>query len=295
MNADNNLLFANNKLTEANEKFAKVNKELVAVNKELFLINNQMKQHNIKQKEFIAISCHELRTPLQIILGYVEMLLVKPSNIEYVKFIKRNAERLQNILANLIDISKIDNNLLILYKEKFNLGEVISDTVQDFRNQIVFDKKNVSIVYDDIYIEKKDEIRLVVDGDKQRIIQVISNIIDNAIKATKEGTIHINLEPNYNANINKCNVDNISKEILVKITDSGIGINPQLFPQLFSKFFSSAKTDRSGTTGTGLGLYISKAIIEAHGGKIWAENNKDGKGSTFLFSLPLIDSKTIVQ
>ncbi len=190
-------------------------------------------------------------------------------------------QRLQKNVSNILDISRIDNNALVLNKEKFNLSEVILDTVQDFRNQIIFDNKNVSIVYDNIYIEKKDEIRIVIDGDKQRIIQVISNIIDNAIRVTKEGTIRIDLGRNDNANINKDNIDNISKEIFIKITDSGIGIHPQSFPRL-SKFFST-----SGTGGTGLGLYISKAIIESHGGKIWAENNKDGKGATFSFSLPL--------
>jgi len=114
LNSDNNLLFINNKLTEANKKFTKVNKELAAVNKELFLINEQLKQHHIKQKEFIAISSHELRTPLQSILGYAEILLETPQNIEYIKFIKTNAKRLERIVSDILDISKIDNNLLIL-------------------------------------------------------------------------------------------------------------------------------------------------------------------------------------
>jgi signal transduction histidine kinase len=285
LNADNNLLIVNNKLTKTNEEFAKVNKDLAVVNEELVHVNEQIKQRDIKQKEFISIASHELRTPTQSILGYAELMLLEPQiKTKYVKLIMRNAKRLQKIISDILDISKIDNNALTLNKEHFKLTEVISGIVHDLRDQLIQNNKSVNIIYDNIDIEKEEEEKdIVIDGDKERITQVISNILDNAIRFTKEGIIHINIERNNIINNNKDNIDSNSEEIIIKIIDSGKGIDAQSIPHLFSKFYST-----SGKGGTGLGLYICKAIIEAHNGKIWAENNKDGKGSTFSFTLPVI-------
>jgi len=195
----------------------------------------------------------------------------------------RNAERLQKMITDLLVMSKIDNNALTLNKEQFNLNEVISSTVEDIREHIISKIKKVNVVYNkNRSINDKD---LVIDGDKERIGQVISNILDNAIKFTKGGTISIDIEKNSDIDNDKDITDdnNKSKEIIIiNIQDTGKGIDPKTFPHLFSKFFST-----SGTGGTGLDLYISKNIVDAHGGKIWAKNNEDGKGATFSFSLPL--------
>ena len=108
-------------------------------------------------------------------------------------------------------------------------------------------------------------------GDKNRINQVISNLLSNAIKFTNSGSINITLEKDISDN-----------KLSIYIRDTGLGIDQNVLPKIFSKFVTKSKD------GTGLGLFISKSIIEAHGGKIWAENNKDGKGAIFSFSLPLI-------
>jgi signal transduction histidine kinase len=181
-------------------------------------------------------------------------------------------------------MSKIDNNALTLNKEQFNLNEVISSTVDDIREHIISDNKKINIVYNNNSkgIRYKD---IVIDGDKERIIQIISNILHNAIKFTKKGTISIDIEKRDGIDNNKDNKDNNNKSdeiIIINIKDTGKGIDSKTFPHLFSKFFST-----SGRGGTGLGLYISKNIVDAHGGKIWAKNNEDGKGATFSFSLPL--------
>ena len=285
MNTDNNLLIVNNKLTKTNEEFAKVNKDLIAVNKELVNVNEQIKQRNIKQKEFISIASHELRTPTQSIFGYTELMLLEPqTKTKYTNLIMRNANRLQKIISDILDVSKIDNNALTLNKEHFKLTEVISCIVHDLRDQLIHNNKSVNIIFDDIDIEKEEEEKdIVIYADKERITRVISNILDNAIRFAKEGIIHINIERNNIINNNKDNIDNNSEEIIIKIIDSAKGLDTQSIPRLFSKFYST-----SGTGGTGLGLYICKAIIEAHDGKIWAENNKYGKGATFSFTLPLV-------
>ena len=222
LNADNNLLIVNNILTKTNEEFAKVNKDLAAVNKELVRVNEQIKQRNIKQKEFISIASHELRTPTQSILGYTELMLLEPqTKTKYAKLIMRNANRLQKIISDILDVSKIYNNALTLNKEHFKLTEVISGIVTWSRDQLIHNNKSVNIIFDNIDIEKEEEENnIVIDADKERITQVISNILDNAIRFTKEGIIHINIERNNIINNNKDNIDSNSEEIVIKIIDS---------------------------------------------------------------------------
>ena len=294
-NSDNSLLIISKELAETNAKFAAVNKELAGVNKEFAGVNGQIKQYHSKQNEFIHIISHELKTPIQSIMGYVEMLLSEPEKkFEYGKHIMRNAERLQKTITDILVISKIDNNALALNKEQFDLNELISSTIQDIREHVIPDDKKIYIFYNNKGTKEKG---IIIEADKQRIIQVISNILDNAIRFTKEGIISIDIEINNsiiddtnnynfgNSNNNNSNSsDNkASEEIIINIKDSGKGIDSKAFPHLFSKFFST-----SGTGGTGLGLYICKSIVESHGGKIWAKNNEDGeKGATFSFSLPL--------
>ncbi len=280
---EESLIAANDKLAENTQKFAITNKELASVNKELVTSNEQIKQLALKQKEFIEITAHELRTPTQAILGYSEMMISNPSvNMEYPKRIMRNASRLQKLVSNILDMAKIDNNEFSLDKKPFNLDDLIITIVEDIQSQVSQDKENLSIHYNTASIIKrgkeKEDIKIVAD--KDRITQVITNLLDNAIRFTEKGTIVITISRDdiYKDNGNR----NYLKEIIVKVKDSGKGLDPQLYSKVFSKFFSSSE---SGSTG--LDLYICKAIIEAHGGKIWVETNEDEKGTTFSFSLPL--------
>jgi two-component system, OmpR family, sensor histidine kinase VicK len=140
--------------------------------------------------------------------------------------------------------------------------------VQDYRNEIEKDD-NITLLY-----ESKNDINLFVKADRYRITQVISNLLNNATKFTKEGAVSVTLE--------KKKEDN-QQEVLVSVKDSGTGIHSDILPRLFSKFATKAEK------GTGLGLFISRSIVEAHGGRIWGENNIDGKGARFSFTLPLLD------
>ena len=287
--SNNSLLTANEELAKTNESFVKVNKELASVNKELAEINEQIKHHNMKQKEFIHIASHELRTPTQAILGYIELLLSEPqSKFEYGEPILRNAKRLQKTISDILFISKIDNNLLKLSNEGFNLEETILQVIEDTRNQIILEKKNVSIIYDPMSLKRADKEKdkdIVIEGDKERIAQVVSNILDNAVRFGKDGAITVSVDTNSTVTIDMDDDDddgNSLEEVTISIKDSGKGIDPEILPRLFSKFIF-----KEGTGGTGLGLYICKSIVESHGGRIWAENNEDGKGSTFRFSLPV--------
>jgi two-component system, OmpR family, sensor histidine kinase VicK len=230
----------------------------------------RLKINDKMQKEFINIAAHELRTPVQPILSLSQILQSEKSNNtkqqEFLDAIVRNAKRLQRLTENILDVTRIESQSLQLKKERFSLNEIIRNVINDVNNQAGVGNNNNSAV--SILFEPKQDV--FVEADKVRINEVISNLLKNAIQFTKEGTITIAAAEKMNYN-----------EVLISIKDTGTGIDPEIMPRLFTKFISKS------VAGTGLGLFISKSIIEAHGGKIWAENNADGKGATFAFSLPL--------
>jgi signal transduction histidine kinase len=267
--------------------------QLTTINKELLEAYEQLKVHERMQQDFINIAAHELRTPTQSIVGYTELLqhdfnLNKqnpndgdPSTQDSLEALRRNAIRLKNLTNDILDVSRIEAGTLRLNKERINLNEKIRNVVKDISNtnlqvaekgltiQFLNDKENVVIEY-------------YVNADKSRLFQVLSNLINNAIKfAGINGVISITLDKtDYSMSGNSDTVKE-NGYAFVRVKDNGSGIDPEIQSRLFSKF--ATKSD----IGTGLGLFIAKSIIEAHGGKIFAENNSDGRGATFTFSLPI--------
>jgi two-component system, OmpR family, sensor histidine kinase VicK len=243
---------------------------------ELKQAHEQLKVHDKMQKEFINIAAHELRTPIQPIIGLAEVLNSKARDIEQQELLGvviRNAKRLRRLTEDILDVTKIEGSSLSLNKEFFNLNEAITNTIDDIRTSTEFELlKNVELIYESQQEQQHQE--LLVEADKARITQVIFNLLINAVKFTKDGRISITVTEKKDNNNNK-------KELIFSIKDTGSGIHPEILPRLFSKFATKS------FAGTGLGLFISKHIIEAHGGKIWAENNSNGKGATFYFSIPL--------
>jgi signal transduction histidine kinase len=243
------------------------------------MINEQLQKADEMQKEFIHIAAHELRNPIQPILGLSEVMRSKitdPEQIGMLDVTIRNAKRLRRLTEDILDVSKIESQKpLQLNKEKFNLTEILLNTVADFRNDISRDNddnnsnsKNINpSVKLELVSSERDVIK--VQADKSRINQVITNLLSNAFKFTKRGNITITTQKT---------TDGL---VIISVKDSGSGIDPEIMPRLFTKFATRSNT------GTGLGLFISKGIVESHGGKIWARNNLDGNGATFSFSLPL--------
>ena len=239
----------------------------------------ELRIHSKMQKEFIDIAAHELRTPIQPILGLTRILHSNNNGNrrstaeqdELLDVIMRNAKRLQRLADDILDVTKIESESLNLKKGFFNLNDVITNTIDDMIANIATSQQGdlIKLVYQpcDIFIE----------ADKARITQVISNILNNAVKFT-EAKLNKGEGGRGIININAEKVD--GGQAIVSINDIGIGIDPGIMPRLFEKFASKS------FQGTGLGLYICKSIIEAHDGTIWAENNKDGRGATFYFSLP---------
>jgi len=230
-------------------------------------VYERLKGHDIMQKEFISIASHELKTPTQAILGYSELLQQHPENDQDIREgIQRNALRLQNLTNNILDVSKIDSNTLKLKKERFNVIEKIAEVVHDMK----------SIGGIDINLLESNKNPIMIKADKIRIYQVISNLLTNAVNFTKNSHNDNTLITVY-AEVKKSK----SNEVVISVKDNGTGIDPDIQDKLFSKFASKSEI------GMGLGLFISKGIVKAHGGNIWAQNNEDRNGATFAFSLPL--------
>ena len=262
-----------NALNKTNIQMGIMSKQLRKSNLSLQNANEQLRQHDKIQKEFINMAAHELRTPIQPILGLADVLrdyVTDSHQSKLLDVIMRNAKRLQRLSCDILDVSKIESSLLKISKSKIDLNEKIKNVINDVENG--YDDGNNSNVK--IIFEPKETI--FVYADKDRIHQVLSNLLNNAIKYTKNGIVTINTSIANGSNNNA----NDDKEAIVTIMDTGCGITPEIMQKLFSKFVTTS------SHGTGLGLFISKGIIEAHGGRIWAENNSNGVGSSFSFSLP---------
>lgn len=271
----------------------------------------KLAEYDQMQKDFINIAAHELRTPIQPILGlsviirngilnfskqlqimqgaafYKELQnastrpIPAPAHstdsrsalstsidefVPMVDTINRNAKRLEKMTNYLLDLSRIENNKsLELSKEEFDLRKKIENVINDMRSTIP-DDKGIRIRFE--YKVKKASV--MIDADKERIFEVISNLLTNAIKITENGEEILVV------------LDEKDGQAIVTVIDSGSGIAPEIYPNLFTKFVTKSEK------GTGLGLFIAKNIIEAHGGKIWAKNNSNGRGATFGFSLPTL-------
>jgi len=242
--------------------------------KELQETTKKLTYHDKLQKEFIDIAAHEFRTPIQSVLGYSEMIHANLKNFDqYFEKIIRNAKRLEKLTEDVLDVSRIEGKNLQLSKSYFDLNQTIKQVIEDHQKEAL--NKEVQIIFD-----SKKNIPATVYADEARLQQVIDNLLSNAINFTQNGTITITA---YRAQVDtKGEMDESDREsTVVEIRDTGTGINSEMLPRLFDKFATRSMS------GTGLGLYISKSIVDSHDGKIWAYNNKDGKGATFTFTLPV--------
>ena len=249
------------------------------------ILNEELKNTERLQKEFIDVAAHELRNPIQPILSLSAILQSKEEGDikqyrELLDVINRSAKKLQGLTEDILDVSRIESQTLKLNKNQINLNEVIIHTLADFKSQLRSEGKDNKINLE--FVSKENEDTHFVHADQGRITQVVSNLLSNAVKLTEEGSITVKMKREKD-NDNAANNNNNRHElVVVSIRDTGKGIDPAVKGKLFGKF--ETKSEK----GIGLGLYISRKIIEAHGGKIWAENNPNGKGATFSFSLPIV-------
>jgi len=244
--------------------------QLQIANNQLLVANEKLMLHDKMQQEFINVAAHELRTPIQPILSVTQILHSKIKDSqqqEFLDIIYRNAKRLNKLSEEILYVTRLETQTLELKKEQFNLNEVILHVIDDIVLSKEFTSKNLKLLY-----EPQD---ILLQGDKSRIAVVISNLLSNAVKFTAEGAITISVQEGKDDK-------NEKNWVIVNVKDTGRGIDASILPRLFTKFASKSYQ------GTGLGLFISKGIVEAHLGKIWGKNNVDGKGATFSFSLPTL-------
>ena len=256
------------------------------VNTQLEAANEQLKVHDKMHTEFVNIAAHELRTPIQPILAIADMLrdgLEGRKEIvitdQEIAILDRNANRLQKLSSEILDATRIESGTLKLELVQIDMNEKVKNAIADVKSLV--QTTNVQICFEPYVDHTREDVPpLPVMIDRLRMFEVIANLLRNAIKYSddkKEGSTKTILVSTSKT------ID--GKQILVSIRDEGTGIDPNMLPRLFTKF----STDRE-RGGTGLGLFIAKNIVEAHGGKIWAENNADGKGATFSFSIPLLNT-----
>ena len=227
---------------------------------------DKLKVHDRMQKEFINVAAHELRTPIQPILSLTEALrseVTSSEGQEMLNIIIRNAERLRQLAENILDVTRIESKTFSLTKENFSLDEILTRIMTDCREVVKRSRTDLELTLE------PESNETFVEADKSRITQVVTSLLTNAIRFTKSGNVSVAVTKGK------------ANDIVVSIRDTGQGIDPEIIPRLFTKFVTKS------LTGTGLGLFISKNIIEAHGGSIWAENNLDGRGATFTFTIPV--------
>ncbi|MDE1812740.1 MAG: HAMP domain-containing histidine kinase [Thaumarchaeota archaeon] len=241
-------------------------REVVRKTRSLQKANRELEKMNILKDDFINIASHELKSPLHPIYGFIE--LAQNGDIgadEALAGISKQARQLEEVANRILDISRIENGSLYLSYEKFNLSDMISEIVSS--HALNLDNS--------IKIETNFETGISIEADRVRIGQVIRNLLNNALKFTESGTIRITVQHNLQKNL-----------VEVSIKDNGPGIYSEVFPKLFNKFITKGPKTESWK-GNGLGLYLSREIINAHGGHIFAYNNKD-TGATFKFTIPIM-------
>ena len=240
---------------------------------ELRRANEQLKYRDKMQSEFINVAAHELRTPIQPILALADVLRSKirdREQVELLDVILRNVKRFQRLSQDILDVTVIESRSLKLNKQAIDLNDLILSIVEDHQKQMQKSDGNVKLLYEP-EIKTEEEKPILVQADRERITQVVWNLLNNAQKFTKHGTISISTRVT-------------DREVIVSVKDTGEGIDPKIRPKLFSRFATNS------SQGTGLGLYISKSVVEAHGGRMWADDNIDRRhGATFYFSLPVLD------
>ena len=250
----------------------KLEKEVEKATHDLRKANTQLKKLDAAKSEFISIASHQLRTPLTVIKGYISMMLegnfgvlTKPETESLEKVFISN-ERLIQLVENLLNISRIESGRLQFDFKQVDLNEMVESVIEELSGNA---KKKGLILQYKASIKPIPKIKI----DEEKIRQVVMNLIDNAIKYTKQGSVTVKLEQT-------------GKKISFSVADSGMGVRPEDMVNLFKKFSRGTGTSLIHTEGTGLGLYVARMMIAAHKGKIWAESDGVGKGSRFCFELP---------
>ena len=247
---------------EQREKIEKLAKDLEAA-------NERLKELDLLKSEFVSMATHQIRSPLAAIKGYASLITegdfgVLPEYLrEPVNTIFHSSQSLVGIVEDFLNISRIELGRMKYDFSDFDFGSLVSETITELKP---------SIEARGLILDSKLDDKVIVRGDSGKLKQVISNLVDNSSKYTPKGSIAVTLK-------------NLNNKARLSIKDTGIGIKSDVMPLLFQKFTRAKDAGKTNIMGTGLGLYVAKEMVKAHGGKIWAESEGEGKGSTFIVEL----------
>jgi signal transduction histidine kinase len=233
------------------------------------------------KSEFVTNVSHELRTPMTSIKGYADILLMGAAGSltedqsRFLEVIKNNADRLSILVNDLLDISRIESGQVQLVLRPIQTGEVITMVLDTLRGRIDEENKPMTLEAD-VPADLPP-----VEADRERLTQILMNLADNAFNYSQAG----------GAITLRARVDPAHSEMLIEVSDSGIGIAPEDQGRLFDRFYRGEDELVLATAGTGLGLPIAQQLAEMHGGRLWLAHSELGQGSTFALTLPLAASR----
>ena len=248
-------------------------KSLEKLNYQIGVANEKLKELDQLKSEFLSLATHQIRAPLTAIKGYSSMLLegdfgVLPQKAtDSVGTILKSCQNLINIVEDFLNISRIEQGRMVYEKSVFDMRELVKEALRELKPNI--DKSGLAL---DIKVPAE---KAMVNVDRNKIKQVVGNIIDNAIKYTPKGGINVS-------------VSSDKEKVKVTVKDSGVGIDSFEIDKLFTKFSRAKDANKTNIVGTGLGLYVAKKMVEAHGGSIKVESAGKGQGATFIVELPKI-------
>ncbi len=238
--------------------------------------NIHLKELDQQKSEFVSLASHQLRGPLTAVKGYASMLLdndfgvIQDAVRDAVDKIFKSTQDLVIVVGDYLDVSRIEQGRMQYDFSQFDMKELVATVITELRPNLERAKLSIDFDYN-------PSCNFIVNADQGKIKQVIGNLIDNSIKYTPKGSIHVWLSRNPN------------NKILITISDTGVGINPEVLPRLFEKFTRAPDASKTNIMGTGLGLYVAKKMVEAHNGRVWAESEGVGKGSSFFIELDAIN------
>src|SRR3989344_2373546 len=248
--------------------------KLQILTEELSAANEKLKELDRMKSEFLSFASHQVKSPLAVIKGYAALILeggygkIPQAVAETVLKIKNSSDQMIALVNNLLDLRKIEEGRMEYAPEEVEISKFVSDVVEGLRPLAEAKKLTLS------FASSAEGLRAKID--KQKFYQVIQNFVDNSIKYTESGFVKVEVAPRDD-----------KKSVRVSISDSGRGMSRELIASLFMQFNRDPSVKKI-IQGTGLGLYIAKQIVIAHGGEVWAESVGEGKGSTFSVSVPYL-------
>lgn len=273
-NLESRVIEKTENLTRAYERLQQSNQNLAIANRELGTANIKLRELDRIKSNFISVVSHELRTPLTSIKAFAELFLMKPNmplekRNKLLHIINDESDRLTRLINEVLDLTKIEAGKMSWHIAQLSTDDIVETSVSGIRS--LSDNKGLTIT-----VQLRHPLPFIF-GDRDRLIQVLNNILSNAINFTP---------PGGEIRVSACYEEAPKSQIVVEVSDTGIGIRKEDLEIIFEKFHRSEDILLNHPEGAGLGLAISRLIVEYHGGAIWAKS-RPGEGSTFTFTLPL--------